>query len=269
MVHGIHTYKHQYHHRTSRMRMARHVVWFIPTLLIIATGIVLFGASRLPVFHAVEIATLLTSLAASFARLLIAYILSLAIGIPLALIAEGNKRVESILLPIYDVLESMPILAFFPVIIIFFVQYGWIEAAAIFIIFFNMLWNIVFNLIGGLKVIPRDIFAVAKVFGFTGLSRFTTFTLPALFPPLTTGTILAFAEGWNMLIVAEVLHAYAPQSVGAHDLFGIGSVLVSSANSGDTATFLAATIVILVTITIINLFVWQPLLTRSEKYKFE
>jgi NitT/TauT family transport system permease protein len=136
-------------------------------------------------------------------------------------------------------------------------------------LFFTMIWSIVFNTIGGLKVIPRDVKAVGFVFGFSRWDRFTKITLPALFPPLVTGSILALAAGWNIVIVAEALNAYAPQSAHAHNLFGIGSVLVSAAASGDTDALLAAMAVLVITIAIVNLFLWQPLLSRAERYKFD
>jgi NitT/TauT family transport system permease protein len=199
----------------------------------------------------------------------VAYVLSLVLAIPLALLAERNHKVESFLLPVYDVFESVPVLAFFPVAILFFVRSGFLEGAAIFMLLFSMIWNIVFSAIGGLKVIPKDVKAVGYVFGLTTWDRFTKITLPALFPPLVTGSILAIAQGWNILIVAEALHAYAPQSAHASDLFGIGSVLVNAASSGNNSDLLAAMAMLVILIALINLFVWQPLLARAERYKFE
>ena len=72
-----------------------------------------------------------------------------------------------------------------------------------------------------------------------------------------------------MLIVAEVLHAYVPQTAGIGDLFGIGSLLVGAASSGNTTLFLCAAGIIVVAVSLINLCIWQPLLARSEHYKFE
>jgi NitT/TauT family transport system permease protein len=191
------------------------------------------------------------------------------IGIPLGVLAEKNHRLESILLPIYDVLESIPVLAFFPIVILFFVRSGSLEGAALFILVFSMIWNIAFNTIGGLKVIPRDVINAGKVFNLSRFQQFRLIELPALFPPLVTGSILALADGWNILIVAEALHAYAPQSAGAHDLFGIGSILVTSGSTGDTDGLLIALLVLVIAIAALNIFVWQPLLARAENYKFE
>jgi ABC-type anion transport system duplicated permease subunit len=132
-----------------------------------------------------------------------------------------------------------------------------------------MVWYIVFNTIGGLKVIPAEIKSVGFVFGLSAWDRFRKITLSALFSPVVTGSILALAAGWNVLIVAEALHAYAPHSANAQDLFGIGSVLVDAASAGDTSTLLGAMALLVIVIAVINLFLWQPLLTRSERYKFE
>jgi len=235
------------------------------TLLAFATG----GAFYLFHTYAEKGLLLLAALLATSVRLLIAYALSLLVGIPLAILGVANRRVESFLLPIYDVLESMPILAFFPFLILFFVTHGWLEGAAIFVIFFSMIWNIVFNAIGGLKTIPGDIFAVGVVFRLSSVARFRRITLPALYPAIVTGSILAIAQGWNLVIVAEALHAYAPRGSDVEDLFGIGSLLVSSAASGDSTTLIAAMSVLLLAIVLFNIFLWQPLLRKSAQYKFE
>lgn len=241
----------------------------LPIFLVILAVSGTTGALFIPHPYTLAAGSLLLALGASILRLFISYLLALFIGVPLGLLASANRRVESILLPIYDVLESMPVLAFFPALILLFVRSGSLEGAAIFIIFFSMIWNIAFNTIGGLKAMPEDIQAVGKVFGLSRMTRFFRITLPALFPHLVTASILALADGWNIVIVAETLSAYAPKQVEAHDLFGIGSILVSAGSTGDTSMLLWAMGTLVVAIALVNIFVWQPLLARSERYKFE
>ncbi len=241
----------------------------LPLVLVLLTVFAATGALLSPHAYTLQAGTLLAALGASLLRLLTAYVLALLVGAPLGILAERNHLLESILLPVYDVLESMPVLAFFPVIILFFVHSGSLEGAAIFIIFFSMVWNIAFNTIGGLKAIPQEVKAVGKVFGLTTFQRFSRITLPALFPPLVTGSILSLADGWNIVIVAETLHAYAPAATGAHDLFGVGSILVSAATTGNNALLLTAMGLLVITIALVNLLIWQPLLARAERYKFE
>ncbi|MBA3788788.1 ABC transporter permease subunit [Patescibacteria group bacterium] len=266
----LHYYSHRgrrKHPTTLLRRLGSGII--LPLFLIVLASFFATGALFIPLPYKLQFGILLLALGSSLLRLLVAYTFSLIFAVLLALLVEKSRTVESILLPIYDVLESIPILAFFPVIIIFFVRSGFLEGAAIFMLFFTMIWSIVFNAIGGLKTIPRDVKAVGYVFGLSKWERFTKITLPALFPPLVTGSILALAAGWNILIVAEALHAYAPQSSHASDLFGIGSILVTAASAGDNGALLAAITILIAAITAINLFLWQPLLARAERYKFE
>jgi len=268
--HRIPYYSHRGRRRHSSSlieRLGTHI--FLPLGLVVGGMFLATGAILIPLSYKVQFGVLVAALLTSIGRLLIAYFMSVVIGIPLALLAERNQSVQGFLLPIYDVLESIPVLAFFPVIILFFVRSNFLEGAAIFMLFFSMIWSIVFNTIGGLKVIPEDIKAVGHVFGLSKWEQFTKITLPALFPPLVTGSILSLAAGWNIVIVAEALNAYAPQSAQAHNLFGIGSILVTAATSGDNGALLAAMSVLVVTIAVVNLFIWQPLLGRAERYKFD
>jgi NitT/TauT family transport system permease protein len=264
----MHYYSHRGRRKHPTTLLHRLVTGIALPLALVLVACFFTTGALFPAYSA-ALGTLIAALLASLARLATAYVLSLVIGIPLGLLAERSHRLESILLPFYDVMESIPVLAFFPIIILFFVHSGFLEGAAVFMLFFSMIWNIAFNTIGGMKVIPGDVKAAGKVFGLTPFAQLFTITLPALFPPLITGSILALADGWNILIVAEALHAYAPSSTSAHDLFGIGSILVSAATTGNNPLLFSAMAVLVVAIALVNIFVWQPLLARAERYKFE
>ena len=216
--------------------------------------------------------TLGTVAAASFAtlaRIALAYALAVVVAIPLALLAERSQAVESLLLPVYDVLESVPNLAVLPVLVVFFLQFDFLDGAAVTILFLNMLWSIVFALVGGLKVIPKDVKFAAHIFGLRGFSYIRKLILPAIFPQFVTGSILAVASGWNIIIVAEALHVYAPPGASHGDLFGIGSLLVSTSAQGDSAAYLLVFVVMIGIIALFNFFVWQRLLTYSQRFRFD
>ncbi|MEI6478994.1 MAG: ABC transporter permease subunit [bacterium] len=206
---------------------------------------------------------------ATLGRLIIAYILAVVVAFPLAILAVYNRFFEAILLPVFDIIESVPVLAIFPIVILLFVRFGMLNSAAIFILFLSMLWNIVFTLVGGLKIIPKDITYAAKVFGITKLSYFKKVILPGVFPELVTGSILAFAQGWNLTIVAEALHTYIPGGLESDDLFGIGSFLVHASSGGNGVLFISSVLVMVVLIAIMNLLVWQRLLHHAERFRFE
>ncbi len=219
--------------------------------------------------HEVSLPFLLTALGATFLRMIAAYVAALICAVPLALLATRNRFTNTLLLPLFDIIESVPVLVFFPIIIIIFIRLHFYNGAAIFIIFINMLWNIVFNIIGGLNVIPNDIKNAAVVYKFDRMFYLRKVILPAVFPQVVTGSLLAWAEGWNMIIVAEVLHTYIPGGTASSDLFGIGSILVNSSAVGENGIFIASIVCIVVAIAFLNFFVWQKLLHYAERFKFE
>jgi NitT/TauT family transport system permease protein len=143
------------------------------------------------------------------------------------------------------------------------------EGTAVFILFMAMLWNLVFSMIGGLKTIPIDIKEAAQVFRATGFNKLRYVTLPAIFPFIVTGSLLAWGSSWTIIIVAEVLHTYIPNSSASNDLFGLGSLLVNAAYQGNNIIFLVALAAMIATISLMNFFIWQKLLHVAERYKFD
>ncbi len=245
-------------------------IFVTPMLVVILIVLAIKAFSLFPgVPQSIVYASVVRAFFYTFFRLLIAYVFAVIIAIPLALLADSSPIAEKFLLPAFDIIESVPVLAFFPLIIAIFIKYGSFELAAIFILFLAMLWNIVFSLIGGLKVIPSDIKAAAKIFGLKRFSYFWKMTLPSSVPYLVTGSLLAWAQGWNLIIVAEVLHTYIPGGNPSSDLFGIGSMLVNSAASSEQSLFIVAIVTMVVGIGIFNFFVWQKLLHYAERFKFE
>ena len=267
---------HHYHRHMTisypvslRQRIYSFVVIPLGLLVLVSFIVSRLGVKNLPLQQTVSWGYLISALSVSFARLLLAYVLALILAIPLALLINHSPKAERILFPLFDIIQSVPILAFFPVVILFFVHYNFFNGAAIFILLVTMAWSIVFSVVGGLQGIPSDIKAAAKVFGLTGIKYIDRVLLPGVVPYLVTGSLLAWASGWNILIIAEVLHTYIPGGSGAQDLFGIGSVLVASSASGQQHIFFMAMIVLVVFIGLMNFFVWQKLLKFAERYKFE
>lgn len=205
----------------------------------------------------------------TFARLSLAYLLSLVVAIPLVFLTAGHRVLEKIFLPVFDILQSMPVLAFFPIVVLLFIKFQLFEEATIFILFMAMVWSLVFSMIAGLKTIPRDIQYASIIFGAKGLKKILSIYLPAIFPYIVTGSLLAWGAGWNVIIVAEVLHSYIPNGNSSQDLFGLGSLLVNSALYNNSLLFLVTLLTIVVLITLLNFLVWQRLLKLAERYKFE
>lgn len=212
---------------------------------------------------------LLTASLLTIYRLLIAYLLSMVFSIPLALLATASPKMEKIFLPIFDITQSIPALAFFPIVVLIFIRVNYFEGATIFILFMAMLWNLVFTMIGGLRTIPEDINSAAIVYKASFFKKLRYVTLPAILPYVITGSLLAWAQGWNIIIVAEVIHNYIPGGNASQDLFGLGSLLVNASYYGKNSLFLASIVVMTLIIGLLDLFVWQKLLNLAERYKFD
>ncbi len=267
---------------TRYQRRPRVLYQTTPGHLLVSTGVVVaaVAAATVLILHfanpktafdinRISAGDIFTATINTFFRMFVAYVFSLAISIPLALLIASTPRVQRVLLPIADILQSVPALAFFPVVVVFFTAYHAFELAAIFVIFLSMLWNIVFPVIGGLQTIPDDIKSAAIVFNVRGFKKFWYITLPAIVPFVVTGSLLAWAQGWTIVIVAEVLHTYIPHGTASQDLLGLGSLLVDSNAQGQTSVFVATLAAMIVLVAIINLFVWQPLLHFAQRFRFD
>ena len=242
--------------------------FIIALLIILSNSISLFPSSIAGVGDQGIFNYLGAAILATFMRMFVAYVLAVIVAFPLALLVVRVSWAERLLLPIFDIAQSIPVLAFFPMVIIAFTNRGLWDEAAIVVIFLAMIWNIVFNLVSGFKSVPRDIEWAAIVFKLSSWRFFTEVLLPASVPSFVIGSLLAWAQGWNIIIVAEALHLYLPKS-NPHDLFGIGSILVSASATGNGALFISAIITMILTIAIIDFLVWQKLLHYAERFKFD
>ncbi len=161
------------------------------------------------------------AIAHSFLRLSAAYVICIIWTIPAAYYIAKNKKASSYLMPFMEVAASIPAIALFPAMVVIFIRYGSLDIAAIILILLGMQWYLLFNLIAGVKSIPKDTENVAASFGIKGTLYWKKVLLPAMFPSFVTGSITAWGGGWNTLIVAEYI-VFKGQE---YHLFGIGYLL--------------------------------------------
>ena len=106
------------------------------------------------------------------------------------------------------------------------------------------------------------------MYNISGFNYLTKILIPSIVPQLITGSIFAFAAGWNFIIAAEVLHTYILNGTTGNDLFGVGSLLVQSVSQQQTTIFVYSLITVVSVVVVLNLSVWQKLLSYAEKFKF-
>ena len=210
----------------------------------------------------------------SLIRMTAAYIISILFSLVYAYAMYASRRAERIMHPILDVLQSVPILGFFPVALYFFVEIvsgneiGW-EFASIFLIFTSMVWNITFGMYDSLISIPRELNDAANIYGLTGWRRFGALFFPSMIPKLVYNSMVSWAGGWYFLIPAEYITTSISASGGGAVLPGLGSILYLSALKGEVGLMAATFAVLVIIIVAMDLLIWRPLSAWSEKYKYE
>jgi NitT/TauT family transport system permease protein len=254
---------------------------YLPDLLMFAAGIALFygvlvvGRTWLgPFTPEVEISHSLLALPAyagySLLRITIAYVLSLAFTLVYGYIAAYNPRAERFMIPLLDVLQSIPVLSFLPGVMMAMValfpgrQLG-VEAGAILLIFTGQVWNMAFSFYASLKSIPKEMREAAKIYNFSWWQRFIEMELPFSAIGLVWNSMMSVAGGWFFLMACEMF------VLGSRDfrLPGLGSYLQTAASAGDTRSILWGVATMIAVIVLLDQFVWRPVIAWAEKFKVE
>ncbi len=203
----------------------------------------------------------------SVSRMVAAYVLSFIFSLVYGYGAIKNKYAEMILMPLLDVLQSVPILSFLPVVLLSFSailpKNIAVELASIVLIFTSQVWNLTFAWYQSLSTIPRDLKEASKIFHIRGWLRVKTLDLPFGAISLIWNSMMSWAGGWFFLMAAEIF------TVGNKDfrLPGIGAYLQEAANAGDIKAVCWGIVTLISVIIILDQCVWRPLLAWSTKFK--
>ena len=254
---------------------------YLPDVLMFGAGIALFygvlvvGRTWLgPFTPEVEISRSPLALAAyagySLLRITIAYALSLAFTLVYGYVAAYNPRAERFMIPLLDVLQSIPVLSFLPGVMLAMValfpgrQLG-VEAGAILLIFTGQVWNMAFSFYSSLKSIPKEMREAAKVYGFSWWQRFIEMELPFAAIGLVWNSMMSVAGGWFFLMACAMF------VLGSRDfrLPGLGSFLQTAASAGDTRSILWGVGTMIAVIVLLDQFIWRPVIAWAEKFKVE
>jgi len=262
-------------------QLPRFEVSHIPDIIMFAAALALFYAVASvgrswfgPFTPEVEISHSPLALPAyagySLLRITIAYFLSLAFTLVYGYIAAYNPRAERFMIPLLDVLQSIPVLSFLPGVMLAMValfpgrQLG-VEAGAILLIFTGQVWNMAFSFYASLKGIPKDMREAARIYRFSWWQRFIQMELPFSAIGLVWNSMMSVAGGWFFLMACEMF------VLGARDfrLPGLGSYLQTAASAGDTPAILWGIGTMIAVIVLIDQLVWRPVIAWAEKFKVE
>jgi len=206
----------------------------------------------------------------SLVRLLIAYGISLVFALAYGYAAAKSKRAELVLIPLLDILQSIPVLSFLPGVMLAMValfpsrELG-VELGSIILIFTGQVWNIAFSFYSSLKTIPRDLREAAIIYRFSKWQRFTELDLPFSTIGLVWNSMMSVAGGWFFLMACEMFQ------LGDKDfrLPGLGSFLQTAASSGNTRAMLWGLATMVAVIVLMDQLIWRPVIAWADKFKFE
>src|SRR5580693_4621087 len=206
----------------------------------------------------------------SLLRMAIAYFASLGFALVYGYLAAYYPKAERWLIPILDIMQSIPVLSFLPGVMLAMIavfphsQVG-VELGAILLIFTGQVWNIAFSFYTSLKSIPRELTEAAHIYRFSRWQRLTRLELPYATMGLVWNSMVSAAGGWFFLIACEMF------VLGKRDfrLPGLGSYLQTAASAGDLHAILWGLGVMIAIIVAIDQLVWRPVIAWSDKFKFE
>ncbi len=205
----------------------------------------------------------------SLVRMSAAYLLSLGFALVYGYAAARSRRAEAVLLPILDVLQSVPILSFLPVVLLamvaVFPEGLGVELAAIVLIFTSQAWNITFAFYHSLITVPKELREAASVFRLNWWLRLKSVELPFAAIGLVWNSMMSWAGGWFFLMAAEQFQ------LGERDfrLPGLGSYLKTAADQGDLSALAVGLATLVALIVGLDQLVWRPLIAWSDRFKLQ
>ena len=203
-------------------------------------------------------------------RMLAALILSVAFSISYSYVAAKSKRAERVLIPLLDILQSVPILGFLSFTVTFFLglfpgEVFGAELASIFVIFTSQAWNITFSLYQSQRTLPPDLVEVARSLRLTAWQRFWKLEMPFAMPGMVWNMMMSMSGGWFFIVASEAI------TVGNHTvtLPGIGSYVAAAIARRNLGAIGWAILTMLIVILIYDQLLFRPLVAWSERFRVD
>jgi NitT/TauT family transport system permease protein len=203
-------------------------------------------------------------------RMLIAMVLSLIFTFTYATLAAKSKRAERLLVPLLDILQSVPILGFISVTVVFFMALApgrvlGAEFAAIFAIFTSQAWNMAFSFYQSLRTVPTELQEASRNFRLSPWMTFWRLDVPFAMPQLIWNMMMSMSGSWFFVVASEAI------SVGntTVTLPGVGSYIALAIEKQDMGAVMWAIGTMLIVILIYDQILFRPLVAWADRFRFE
>lgn len=264
--------------RPSRASAFNRWDWILLPLVLAVFAVIAFGAMQMSRPFVVGQATPISLdpwhlpyyLLRTILRMFTALACSLLFSFVFAAIAAKYKAAEKVMIPLLDILQSVPILGFQAIAIAPFIAFFpgnllGVECAAIFAIFTSQAWNMAFSLYQSMRTVPPELHEAARVFRLSGWQRFWRLDLPFAMPGLLWNMMMSMSGGWFFLVAAEAI------SVAGQDikLPGIGAYIAVAIETENGRAIAWAIGAMLAGIVLYDQLFFRPLLAWADKFRFE
>ncbi|MGO8739394.1 ABC transporter permease [Rhodoblastus sp.] len=203
-------------------------------------------------------------------RMLAALAASLLFTLTYGTLAAKSKRAELILIPILDVLQSVPILGYISFTVVFFMNLFpgstlGAEFASIFAVFTSQAWNMAFSFYQSLRTIPHDLDEASRAFRFSSWQRFWRLEAPFAVPGLVWNMMMSMSGGWFFVVASEAI------SVGDKQITlpGIGSYVALAIEQKDLGAIGWALAAMTLVILFYDQLMFRPLVVWADHFRFE
>jgi NitT/TauT family transport system permease protein len=203
-------------------------------------------------------------------RMLLAIVCSIIFTFVYAALAAKSRRAEMVLIPLLDILQSVPILGFLTFTVVFFMNlfpgsvFG-AELACVFAIFTSQAWNMTFSMYQSMRNVPKDLEEASLSFHLSGWQRFWRLDVPFAMPGLIWNTMMSMSGGWFFVVASEAI------TVGntTVTLPGIGSYVALGIQKQNLSAIGYAILTMLLVITAYDQLLFRPVVAWADKFRFE
>jgi NitT/TauT family transport system permease protein len=206
----------------------------------------------------------------SILRMVGAYALSLVFTVVVGYAAARNPTAERILVPLLDILQSIPVLSFLPAVLLAMIaifprETLGLEMGSVLLIFTGMAWNMAFSFYHSLLTIPADLIEASRVLRLTWWQRLTTLEIPPTVIGLVWNSMMSWAGGWFFLMACESFTLVNR----SFTLPGLGSYLAVASSQGDLRAVGWGLGTLVFVIVVLDQIIWRPLIVWSQRFKIE
>jgi NitT/TauT family transport system permease protein len=203
-------------------------------------------------------------------RMFLALGASLVFSCLFAVAAAKSRAAEKVLVPLLDILQSIPILGFLSITVTGFIALFpgnllGVEFAAIFAIFTSQAWNMAFSLYQSLRTVPAELREAARILQLSGWQRFWRLEIPFAMPGLLWNMMMSMSGGWFFVVASEAI-SVSNQSI---KLPGVGSYIALAIEQRNLQAVAWAIAAMLAGILAYDQLLFRPLVAWADKFRFE